>query len=72
MFIGTNWSDICMSKKALSTLDDGRAIPPAPSRDLDLEHVRAAIRGIRYGEVRVIIQDGVIVQIERVEKQRLR
>ncbi len=24
--------------------------------------------GIRYGEVRVIIQDGVIVQIERIEK----
>ena len=31
-----------------------------------------AVRGIRFGEVRVIIQDGVIVQIERVEKQRLR
>ncbi len=28
--------------------------------------------GIRYGEVRVIIQDGVIVQIERIEKERLR
>ena len=60
-----------MSKKALSTLDDGRAATP-PSRDLDLDHVRTAIQGIRFGEVRVIIQDGVIVQIERVEKQRLR
>jgi hypothetical protein len=28
--------------------------------------------GIRYGEVRVIIQDGVIVQTERIEKERLR
>jgi hypothetical protein len=61
-----------MSKKALSTLDDGRANHSAPSRDLDLDHVRSAIEGIRFGEVRVIIQDGVIVQIERVEKQRLR
>ena len=61
-----------MAKKALSTLDDGRAIHSAPSRDLDLDHVRTAIEGIRFGEVRVIIQDGVIVQIERVEKQRLR
>ena len=61
-----------MSKKALSTLDDGRAAHPAPSRDLDLDHVRKAVLGIRYGEVRVIIQDGVIVQIERVEKQRIR
>jgi hypothetical protein len=69
---GTNWSEVCMAKKALSTLDDGRAIHSAPSRDLDLDHVRTAIEGIRFGEVRVIIQDGVIVQIERVEKQRLR
>jgi hypothetical protein len=67
-----NCGEVNMSKKALSTLDDGRAVPAAPSRDLDLDHVRTAIQGIRYGEVRVIIQDGVIVQIERVEKQRLR
>ena len=31
-----------------------------------------AVKGLRYGEVRVIIQDYVIVQIERLEKQRLR
>lgn len=41
-------------------------------RDLPFDQVRLAVEGIRYGEVRVIIQDGVIVQIERVEKQRLR
>jgi hypothetical protein len=62
----------CMAKKAFSSLDNGRAIHSAPSRELDMDHVRVAIQGIRYGEVRVIIQDGVIVQIERVEKQRLR
>jgi hypothetical protein len=43
---------------------------PAGATDLDIEHVRTAVEGIRFGEVRVIIQDGVIVQIERVEKQR--
>ena len=37
-----------------------------------LETVRRALSGLRYGEVRVIVQDGVIVQIERVEKQRIR
>jgi hypothetical protein len=37
-----------------------------------MERVRSAVQGIRYGEVRVVIQDGVIVQIERVERQRLR
>jgi hypothetical protein len=37
-----------------------------------MDQVRMAIKGIRFGEVRVVIQDGVVVQIERVEKQRLR
>ena len=45
---------------------------PAPTPDGVLDQVRLAIHGIRYGEIRVIIQDYVIVQIERVEKQRLR
>ena len=39
---------------------------------MDLEQVRLAVKAIRFGEVRVIIQDGVIVQIDRIEKQRLR
>ena len=58
-----------MSKHGISAKDDRRA---APAHDLDIEQVRQAVCGIRYGEVRVIIQDGTIVQIERVEKQRLR
>jgi hypothetical protein len=61
-----------MGNKALSSREDAEASRPAPARDIDLDQVRAAVEGIRYGEVRVIIQDGVIVQIERVEKQRLR
>jgi hypothetical protein len=61
-----------MSDQASSAVDDGRVARPPGARDLDLDQVRSAVRGIRYGEVRVIIQDGVIVQIERVEKQRLR
>jgi hypothetical protein len=61
-----------MSVKGSSISDDGRVTHSAPSREFDLDHVRKAVQGIRYGEVRVIIQDGVIVQIERVEKQRLR
>jgi len=31
-----------------------------------------AIKAVRYGEVRVIIQDHAVVQIDRLEKQRLR
>jgi hypothetical protein len=44
---------------------------PHPQDD-NLEQIRVALLGIRFGEVRVIIQDGVVIQIERMEKQRLR
>jgi len=36
-----------------------------------LEHIEQALRGLRFGEVTVIVQDGVIVQIERTERKRL-
>ena len=47
------------------TAEEGRDSRPA------LEHVREALRGLRYGQVTVIVQDGVVVQIERTEKCRL-
>jgi hypothetical protein len=30
------------------------------------------LRGLRYGVVSIVVQDGVIVQIERTEKPRIR
>ena len=51
--------------------DCDRAEPSAPTADSDLGRVERAVRGIQYGEVRVIIQDGVIVQIDRLLKERL-
>jgi len=36
-----------------------------------LARVRDALNGLRYGEVTVIVQDGVVVQVERTEKLRL-
>ena len=36
-----------------------------------IEHIRQALRGLRFGEVRVIVQNGVVVQIERLERTRL-
>lgn len=37
-----------------------------------LARVRDALDGLRYGEVTVIVQDGVVVQVERTEKVRLK
>jgi hypothetical protein len=61
-----------MSHGALSSRDEEVTASPSPPRDPELEQIRKAVKGIRFGEVRVIIQDGLIVQIERVEKQRIR
>lgn len=37
-----------------------------------IEAVRHALRGLRYGQIVVIVQDGVVVQVDRTERRRLR
>jgi Uncharacterized small protein len=41
-------------------------------RDEELVQIREALRNLRFGAVNVIVQDGVVVQIDRTEKRRLR
>jgi len=38
----------------------------------ELQQIGEALRGLRYGAVTVIVQDGVVIQIDRMEKRRLR
>lgn len=54
--------------------------PPAPRLateeaedriDEALGKIRSALRGLRYGTVSAVVQDGVVVQVERTEKVRL-
>lgn len=42
-----------------------------PATDAVLRRIGAALAGIRFGSVLAIVQDGVVVQIERTEKMRL-
>ncbi len=44
--------------------DDGRSA-------VALDKVRDALAGLRFGTVTVVVQDGVVVQVERTEKVRL-
>lgn len=44
------------------------ALSPEEARVLDA--VLAAIRQVRYGEVKLVLQDGKVVQIERLERER--
>jgi hypothetical protein len=42
----------------------------SPGHD-PLERIRTALRGLRYGTVTAVVQDGCIVQVERTEKIRV-
>lgn len=37
-----------------------------------IEQIRDSLRGLRFGSVNIIVQDGVVIQIDRTEKRRLR
>jgi hypothetical protein len=37
-----------------------------------IEQIRESLRGLQFGSVNIIVQDGVIIQIDRTEKKRLR
>jgi len=45
--------------------------PAAPNGGAALRRIGDALSGLRYGSVLAIVQDGVVVQIERTEKTRL-
>jgi hypothetical protein len=52
------------------------ASPPPTGRQLpteeELREIAASLRGMRYGSVTIVVQDGVVIQIDRTEKRRLR
>ena len=47
-------------------------VTPFQARENDWQQIQDALRGLRYGSVNIIVQDGVIVQVDRTEKRRLR
>jgi len=38
----------------------------------DLDQIRQALEGLRYGQVTIVIHDGAVVQLDRTEKRRFR
>ena len=46
--------------------------PRGNTVDDALNQIRDSLRGLRFGSVNIIVQDGVIIQIDRTEKRRLR
>jgi hypothetical protein len=41
------------------------------TNDEALRRIAAALQGLRYGSVTALVQDGVVVLVERTEKLRL-
>lgn len=54
-----------------NALHNGRRQTTRELADAELSEVRDSLRGLRFGAVEIIVQDGVIVQINRTEKRRL-
>jgi hypothetical protein len=42
-----------------------------PCRDNALGRIESALRGLEFGTVTAVVQNGVVVQVERTEKVRL-
>jgi hypothetical protein len=48
------------------------AAEQAVTADDAINQIRDSLRGLRFGSVNIIVQNGVIIQIDRTEKRRLR
>lgn len=51
--------------------DEPPAEPNADDSLAALEAISRTLKGLRYGHVTAIVRDGVVVQIDRTERQRL-
>jgi hypothetical protein len=60
--------DIFMSSSTAGTHSPHRT---DVERDNELQQIREALIGLRFGSVTIVVQDGVVVQIDRTEKKRL-
>ena len=49
--------------------ESGKRLAPT---DFVLEQVRQALVGLKFGQITLVLQDGVIVQLERTERKRFR
>jgi hypothetical protein len=57
-----------------NTATDSLHSPKRDPRQFDptIEYIRQALVGLQFGQVSVIVQDGVVVQVERIERKRFR
>lgn len=56
----------------MPTAEQEIAHAPQSNGEAVLQQIRDALAGLKFGVVTVVVQDGVVVQLERTEKHRLR
>lgn len=54
----------------LNEPDTTSAITNEPLDSINV--IREALQGLQFGQVTVIVQDGLVVQVDRTEKRRVR
>jgi hypothetical protein len=59
-----------MADHARAGTTPGPAPPEERNSQWALRELEAALRGLQFGQVTVIVQDGVVVQVERLERRR--
>lgn len=60
-----------MTKNSDSSESSASTNGPIHSEDLVLSQVRESLRNLQFGHVQIIVQDGVVVQIDRLERRRI-
>lgn len=55
-----------------STETTGLSRPSRADAEQVLIHIREALHGLQYGEISIVVQDGVVIQIERTQRTRMR
>jgi hypothetical protein len=48
-----------------------KSVPPDQKEELAIEQVRKALRGLRFGTITLVVQDGIVIQIDRASKARV-
>ena len=52
------------------SIDDVRPVGREPEAPVWLREVRSQVESLRFGQVQIVVHDGRVVQIEKVEKIR--
>jgi hypothetical protein len=52
------------------TVADSTRAAREPNLRWTWQHVEDALRGLQFGSVTLLVQDGVVVQVERIERKR--